>query len=111
MRGRCPQCGKGRLYRGYLKLAARCGVCGLDFSPYDQGDGPAFFVMFLAGAIITPFALWLRGLLAAWPMVAFIFMIALLTMALILALLPLAKGVLVALQYRYKAAPGEAGHD
>ena len=26
--GRCPNCGKGKLFRAYLKVADSCNVCG-----------------------------------------------------------------------------------
>jgi len=52
-RGRCPKCGEGRLYGGYLKLAERCESCGLDLDQYDQADGPAVFVMFIIGFLVV----------------------------------------------------------
>ena len=55
--GRCPRCGKGALFRKYLKVADACGVCGLDFSSEDSGDGPAVFVMSIVGFIVVPAAL------------------------------------------------------
>ena len=51
---RCPQCGKGEVFESYLGLAKSCSVCGADFSKADSGDGPAFFVMFLVGILVTP---------------------------------------------------------
>ena len=44
IRSRCPRCGHGRLFDGFLKLAPRCNVCGLDYSFADPADGPAFHV-------------------------------------------------------------------
>jgi uncharacterized protein (DUF983 family) len=41
-RSKCPRCGQGKLFDGFLKLAPRCNVCGLDFSFADTADGPAF---------------------------------------------------------------------
>jgi uncharacterized protein (DUF983 family) len=41
IRSRCPRCGHGRLFDGFLKLAPRCNVCGLDYSFADPADGPA----------------------------------------------------------------------
>ena len=38
---RCPRCGRGKLFSGYLTVGAPCGVCGLDLSDHDSGDGPA----------------------------------------------------------------------
>lgn len=51
---RCPQCGEGPVFKSYLGLAPKCTSCGADFSKADSGDGPAFFVMFLVGILVTP---------------------------------------------------------
>lgn len=49
---RCPRCGKGKLFRGFLTVAKECEACGLDFSFADPADGPAFFVMTAIGMIV-----------------------------------------------------------
>src|SRR4051794_12761316 len=48
LRDKCPRCGKGRLFNGFLKLRDRCEVCGLDYSYADPADGPAIFVQLFA---------------------------------------------------------------
>jgi uncharacterized protein (DUF983 family) len=48
---RCPRCGKGRLYRGWLEMNDSCSDCALPFSAREQGDGPAFFAVLLIGAL------------------------------------------------------------
>src|ERR1700753_1878163 len=56
MRGiacKCPRCGKGKLYAGFLTLAPRCEACDLDYAFIDSGDGPAVFIIMLAGAILV----------------------------------------------------------
>jgi len=53
LRGRCPNCGEGRLYSGYLKLADKCESCGLNLAAFDQADGPAVFVMFFVGFLVV----------------------------------------------------------
>src|SRR5438874_6659225 len=53
----CPRCGEGRLFTGFLTLRPRCDICGLDYGFADSGDGPAVFIMFLAGAIVVGAAL------------------------------------------------------
>ena len=53
----CPRCGKGKLFQGFLTLRPRCEVCGLDYGFADSGDGPAVFIMFLAGFIVVGAAL------------------------------------------------------
>ena len=96
---RCPRCGAGRLYDGLLRVAAGCGVCGLDFGPHDSGDGPAVFVILILGAIAVGLALGLEILaeppvwvhMAVWPPAI---------VALALALLRPAKAILVALHYK-----------
>ena len=57
LRCRCPRCGKGKLFQGFLTLAPRCEACGLDYAFIDTADGPAFFVMFIAGFIVAGSAL------------------------------------------------------
>ncbi len=51
LRGRCPRCGKGRLFAGPLDVAPACNACGLDLSKHDAGDGPAVGAIFLLGAL------------------------------------------------------------
>ncbi len=57
LRCRCPRCGKGPLFTGFLTLRDRCSVCGLDYSFADAGDGPAVFIMLIVGFIVTGGAL------------------------------------------------------
>jgi uncharacterized protein (DUF983 family) len=103
--GRCPRCGKGKLFTGFLTLRPRCESCGLDFDFADAGDGPAVFIILIAGFIVVGAALvtevlyqppiWVHALL--WgPLI------------LIVTLGPLRplKGLMIALQYHHKAAEG-----
>ena len=50
---KCPRCGKGKIYSGFLTLAPRCEACGLDYAFMDSGDGPAIFMIMIAGAIVV----------------------------------------------------------
>lgn len=102
---RCPRCGKGKLYAGFIDLRPNCEACGLDYAFIDTGDGPAIFIIMIAGAIVVGSALvveikyqppfWLHA--ALW-----------LPLILATTLLPLRsmKSLLIALQYHHKAAPG-----
>ena len=99
---RCPACGKGRLFAGYLALAPACEVCGLDYTHADSGDGPAVFVILILGfaavgaALVVEVAfrppywlhvvLWLPAILGGS-----------------LGLLRPFKAILVALQFKHKA--------
>lgn len=51
LRGRCPRCGKGKLYKNLLDVAPACNVCGLSFAGHEQGDGPAFMGILIIGAL------------------------------------------------------------
>ena len=103
LRLRCPQCGKGKVFASYLKLADRCSECGADFAKADAGDGPAVFVILVVGAIAAPLLFILQfGLqLPDWIAISATMVAA---AALCLALLPPFKAVLFALQYKHKAS-------
>lgn len=58
--GLCPDCGSKTLFDGIAKFAPRCRVCGLDFSLYNVGDGPAAFLTFFVGAVIAGAAIWVQ---------------------------------------------------
>ncbi len=100
---RCPRCGRGRLFDGFLTVAERCSECQLDLTKADSGDGPAVFIIFILGFLVVPLALLLEALAAPpyWVHVA-IWPIVILGGALVL-LRPL-KGLLIALQYHHKAS-------
>jgi uncharacterized protein (DUF983 family) len=105
LRGRCPRCGEGRLFQGFLALRPACEKCGLDYSFADAGDGPAVFVILFGGFVVVFAALitevvyqppyWMHA--ALWlPLILIV----------TLAPLRLIKGLLIALQYHHKAAEG-----
>jgi uncharacterized protein (DUF983 family) len=94
--GRCPSCGEGRLFAGFLNVSKRCQVCGADNSIYPSDDMPPYLTILLSGHLVVPIfmfvdftympALWLQ--FAIWPA---------LTVALCLLLLPPVKGGVVGL--------------
>src|SRR3954447_9381888 len=59
-RSKCPRCGQGRLFDGFLTFAKTCNVCGLDYSFADTADGPAFFAMMGMGVPVTAFGIWIE---------------------------------------------------
>ncbi|MCC6948037.1 MAG: DUF983 domain-containing protein [Bradyrhizobiaceae bacterium] len=105
LRGRCPRCGMGKLFSGYLGLAPRCTNCGLDYSFADSGDGPAVFVMLIAGFVVVMSALVTEVLWRPpyWVHAA-LWLPAIVILSLVL--LRLAKGLLITLQYHHKAEEG-----
>jgi len=58
--GLCPRCGAHTLFEGVARFAPRCRACGLDFSTFNVGDGPAAFLTLIIGALVTGLALWLE---------------------------------------------------
>jgi len=102
---RCPRCGVGKLFAGYLKVAPACSSCGLDFKFADSGDGPAIFVIFLVAPLVIILALIVGATFNPAPYVHLILWIPT-TLVLCLLLLPPFKGVMVALQYRHDAHEG-----
>jgi uncharacterized protein (DUF983 family) len=103
--GRCPRCGEGRLFNGFVTVAPSCENCGLDLKFADSGDGPAIFVMLIAGFIIVGAALFVEVEYEPpiWVHVAISLP---LTLIVCIGLLRPLKGVLIALQYRNKAEQG-----
>ncbi|MGO9004773.1 MAG: DUF983 domain-containing protein [Beijerinckiaceae bacterium] len=103
--GRCPRCGRGELFDGFLTVAPRCGICDLDFGFADSGDGPAVFVAFFGGFIVLGAALWTE---LAFEPPFWVHLVIFLPMTLIVCvgLLRPLKGLLIALQYRNKAEQG-----
>ena len=102
---RCGRCGKGRLFKGYLKFRDECDTCGLDFRGADTADGPAFFVGSLTMILFAPFYFILP--LVELPLLPLIGLWVLLIATMIGfagLLLPKFKGVLFNLQVRHKAA-------
>lgn len=93
---RCPACGKGRLFRAYLKPVDACGSCGEDISHIQADDGPAWLTVLIVGHVIVALVLAIDGW-AGWPMWASMAFYPLLGLAMCLALLPSAKGAFIAL--------------
>ncbi|NNC01055.1 DUF983 domain-containing protein [Corallococcus exiguus] len=105
LKGRCPRCGKGHLFEGFLKMRPACEVCGLNLTFADTGDGPAFFVMSFVGIVVVGLALWTEFTFEP-PIWLHMVMWFGLTAVMSLALVRPLKGVLAALQYSHKAEEG-----
>ncbi|HET6374824.1 MAG TPA: DUF983 domain-containing protein [Methylocella sp.] len=103
--GSCPRCGRGRLFAGFLSLAPRCNVCGLDFGFADSGDGPAVFVSLFGGFLVVGAALWVE-LRYEPPLWIHLLVFLPLTLIVCIGLLRPLKATLIALQYRNKAEEG-----
>jgi uncharacterized protein (DUF983 family) len=53
MRGRCPNCGEGALWSGFLTVSPACALCRWPLAEADTGEGPAVFVIMIVGFIVV----------------------------------------------------------
>jgi uncharacterized protein (DUF983 family) len=99
LQGLCPKCGAATLFDGWINFAPKCRGCGLDFTAFNVGDGPAAFLTLIVGALVTVGAvslqlrieppLWVH--LLVWPP---------LTLALVIGGLRVGKAALLQSEYR-----------
>jgi uncharacterized protein (DUF983 family) len=105
LQGKCPRCGKGRLFGGMLKIKPACSNCGLNFSALDVGDGAVVFVVMIANIFVLGGALALENTFSP-PLWLHIIIWPVVIVALCIWLTRLIKGVLLAHQFQRNAAPG-----
>jgi uncharacterized protein (DUF983 family) len=103
--GKCPRCGRGRLFNGYLAIAASCKSCGLSYDFADGGDGAAWFVMLFVSIVGVGSIL---GIEAAYspPFWVHVLIAIPLLVVLPLVLLRPVKGVLICQQWKTGAREG-----
>lgn len=105
LKSACPRCGEGHLFSGYLKVARRCESCGLDYDFADSGDGPAVFIILIAGAIVV--LLWaVVDAIFHPPVIVHLILWIPVTIVLCLAMLRPFKATMIALQYANGAREG-----
>lgn len=94
----CPQCGKGRLFRAYLKVLSPCAVCGHDNAQYPSDDAPPYFTILIIGHLVIAPLLFFHFILTwpiGWVIATTLPAIAILT----LVLLPRVKGAVIGAQW------------
>ncbi|MCB2054980.1 MAG: DUF983 domain-containing protein [Geminicoccaceae bacterium] len=100
LRGRCPRCGEGPLFEGFLAVRSRCPVCDLDLAGQDSGDGPVAFIVLVVGAVVVGAAL-LVEVRYGWPVwLHMLVWLPLAALGCLASMRPL-KGLMIALQYRH----------
>ena len=104
--GLCPRCGAKTMFGRLLTFSDKCGACGLDYSRFNVGDGPAALVTLAVGTITVALAIWVE-LSFAPPWWVHALMWVPLTFALVLGGLRVTKAWLLASEYRNDAR--EAG--
>lgn len=97
-RRRCPNCGSGPLFNGYLSVRDTCPVCNAAMYHHRADDGPAYLTILIVGHVLGPALLWIFVAFRPDPLVlASVFSVA--SVALSLFLLPRIKGTLVGIQW------------
>ncbi len=106
LRRRCPACGEGSAFAGYLRPVAACTECGEALGHIRADDFPAYIAILVTGHVVVPLllfveqlwspALWLQALV--WPLLA---------LAMLAVLLPVAKGGVLAAMWALGLAGDE----
>jgi uncharacterized protein (DUF983 family) len=108
LQGRCPNCGEGPLFEGFLTVSRRCEACGFDLGAADSGDGPAVFVI-LVGGFLVAFAALITEIKFHPPVWVHLVIWLPMTLIVCLGLLRPFKGAMLAAQFMNKAS--QARHD
>ncbi|MFN7030745.1 MAG: DUF983 domain-containing protein [Sphingopyxis sp.] len=103
--GLCPECGAKTLFDGPVQFHAKCDACGLDYSRYNVGDGPAAFLTLIIGALLVVVALTLDAAVQP-PLWVHVLLWVPLTAAAVVYGLRVAKGALLASEHQRQAAEG-----
>lgn len=105
LKGLCPRCGRPLLFAGWVKFADRCSGCGLDFTRFNVGDGPAAFLTLILGALVVAGAIMLELTLHP-PLWLHMLIWIPVTAAGVIWSLRVAKAALLAAEYRNAAREG-----
>tara|TARA_R110002073_G_scaffold38749_4_gene110929 strand:- start:3143 stop:3514 length:372 start_codon:yes stop_codon:yes gene_type:complete len=94
IRGRCPRCGQGRIFDGYIKQAATCSVCGEPVGEIRADDGPSWLTILMTGPLVMPvvFLLLTATRLPSWAAMGLAFVFGTI---IVLLLLPRVKGAFI----------------
>ena len=95
---RCPNCGKGKLFRSYLKINDSCGECGEKLSSARADDFPPYIAIFIVGHVLVG---WMLHAEMSGPVDPMFYVWTMIPAAVLLPLimLPSIKGAVVGLQW------------
>ncbi|MBA3810964.1 MAG: DUF983 domain-containing protein [Caulobacteraceae bacterium] len=107
LRGRCPNCGEGRIFHRYLKVSPHCPSCAHDLDRYPSDDGPAYFTILLVGhLVIVPLLLF--PLIWRAPAEVIVPLTLIPLACLTLMVLPRVKGAVIGALYALKVSRDDA---
>lgn len=99
LRGRCPHCGEGKLFGGFLKVVHHCDACGEEMHYHRADDLPAYLSIVIVGHIVVGILMHMAMSDPTISPLAYLLTLVPLTIALSLALLQPIKGGVVGLQW------------
>ena len=105
IKGLCPRCAAPGLFAGAVGFAPSCRTCGLDYAAFNVGDGPAAFLIMIVGGLIVALAI-VTQLNFHPPFWVHILLWLPITIVAVVGALRVAKGLLLALEYRNAAREG-----
>lgn len=100
--GKCPRCGNGPLFGGFLKMRTHCPACNLALEPYRADDAPAYFTILVVGHIVVPLVLAVERYGQQPPLWFHAALWLPLSVGLALYLLPHFKGTVIALLWAHR---------
>lgn len=98
---RCPECGQGRMFQGFLKVSHECEACGTALHHQRADDAPPYFTIFIVGHVVIPAVLAMVRY-TDWSTLAILGLWLPLSMLMTFWLLPRVKGALVGLQWQQR---------
>ncbi len=105
---RCPRCGEGALFQGYIRVRETCSVCGEYLAELEQGDGPAVLVITILGFVVVGLALFVELRFAPPLWVHGVLWLPTILGGSLGMLRPL-KAIMVGIHYRYRKGDVERG--
>ncbi len=103
---RCPNCGKGQLFRSYLKQVDVCACCGEKLGYIRADDGPTWLTLLIVGHVVVALAL-IAVVSTDWSTGFSMAIFSALAVVMSLALLPSAKGIFIGIIWAQKLAKAE----
>lgn len=97
-RGRCPNCGTGALFRGYIRKVDRCAHCDEDFTAIRPADGPAFFVLCFTCLLLIPAQLYVSTQYRDYVLAGLLVLVVAMVLVSVALLRPV-KGAVIGLQW------------
>lgn len=95
---RCPACGKGKLFDGYLTVREACAHCGEELHHQRADDGPAYLTILLVSHLGAPILLWVFLTYQPSP-ISMLIGFSIGAVVLSLAFLPVIKGAMIGAQW------------